>query len=84
MLILQFDKKTLNALNNQYIVTTSTNPFSETYEDAEKLHSSIMNQIIAGNFDASVVFPSPDGNKIITLSAPYQGKSKNLYAVLVR
>jgi hypothetical protein len=40
--------------------------------------------IFAGDFDTEVVFPSPDGNKIITLTAPYQGTSKNLYAILIK
>ncbi len=40
--------------------------------------------LFAGNFNKDVVYPWLDGNKIITLIAPYNNAQENLYSISIR
>lgn len=40
--------------------------------------------LFAGNFDPNTVFPTFDGNKIITIISPYQSAPENLYTISIR
>jgi len=40
--------------------------------------------LFAGDFKHDTVFPWTDGNKIVTLTTPYQGASYNLFAITIR
>ena len=40
--------------------------------------------IFANNFDQNIVYPWPDGNRIIILTSAYTGVQKNLYAISIR
>lgn len=40
--------------------------------------------LFAGNFNKDVVYPWLDGNKIITLIAPYSNAQENLYSISIR
>jgi PEGA domain len=40
--------------------------------------------LFAGNFDKNAVYPWLDGNKIITLTAPYDNAPENLYSISIR
>lgn len=40
--------------------------------------------LFAGNFNKDAVYPWLDGNKIITLTAPYSNAQENLYSISVR
>jgi len=42
------------------------------------------NTIFAGNFDKDAVYTWLDGNKIITLIAPYNNAQENLYSISIR
>jgi len=40
--------------------------------------------LFANNFDPNVVYPWPNGSRIITLTSAYTGSQKNLYAISIR
>lgn len=40
--------------------------------------------LFAGNFNKDAVYPWLDGNKIITLTAPYSNAQENLYSISIR
>jgi len=40
--------------------------------------------LFAGDFDPQVVFPWSDGNRIVTLTTPYQGATYNLFSLTIR
>ena len=40
--------------------------------------------LYAGQFDQKVVFPYPDGNKLIILTHPYDSAPENLYAISIK
>jgi len=40
--------------------------------------------VFADNFDKNVVFPWPDGSRIITITSAYPGAQENLYAITIR
>lgn len=40
--------------------------------------------LYAGNFNQDVVYPSTDGNRLITLTSPYPGSPENLYSITIR
>lgn len=40
--------------------------------------------LFVGNFNPSIVFPMPDGSKIITLISPYQGAQENIYTISIK
>ena len=40
--------------------------------------------LFVGNFNPKTVFPTIDGNKIITLISPYQSAPENLYTISIR
>lgn len=40
--------------------------------------------LFAGNFNSEIIYPSADGDKIITLTSAFSGAPENLYAVTIR
>lgn len=48
------------------------------YDNTNKL------TLFAGNFNKNAVYPWLDGNKIITLTAPYNNAPENLYSISIR
>ena len=40
--------------------------------------------LFAGNFNPEIIYPSAEGDKIITLTSAYTGAPENLYAVTIR
>ena len=73
-------------INNPFWLAYSDNVIYVDNKEIKAIEYDATNKqtIFASNFDTSVVFPSPDGSKIITLTSPYQGTAENLYAILIR
>ena len=40
--------------------------------------------LFAGNFNPEIVYPSAEGDKIVTLTSAYSGAPENLYAITIR
>lgn len=70
----------LNWLNNSYNLIYTEDQKIQTieYDNTNKL------TLFAGNFNKNVVYPWLDGNKIITLIAPYNNAQENLYSISIR
>lgn len=75
-----------NEISNPFWLANSDNiVFIENNEiKAIEYDGTNKQSIFTGQFDPSVVFPSPDGTKIITLTTPYQTIVENLYSILIR
>ena len=43
-----------------------------------------LHTLFAGDFDQNTVFPWSDGNRIVTLTTPYQGAGYNLFSLTIR
>ena len=56
----------------------NNNIFAIDYDTTNKV------TLFAGNFNSDVIYPSADGDKIITLTSAYAGAPENLYAITIR
>lgn len=73
-------------IQNPYWLPNSSNVVYLTNLELKAADYDATNQvtIYAGNFRPEVTLPWFDGNKIITLTAPFSGSTENLYAITIR